>query len=237
MEHTDLFKYTEQFPEAFTNAETFDAFAAQLDGSKPGPGKLLQHIAAKYPGSWDASYRTIKKHGFTAKPLLLPEATKARDIFADVGLYPYQCGCYRHEVEYVRAGAAFVSGRRADRAAKDTGFDYFGRLGASYVRNGKPYISGGKQVLTAAKPTDAVKSVYSDAGAGEWNLASFEAITWEDGRTLITVRATNGFVERWLCILDPGETAFALLPERDRMAIAAEIEVERCQHAELVSES
>ncbi len=224
MEHKQLFDYCEAFPAEFAAADSFAAFAAALDGSKPGPGKLLQHIAAKYPGSYERAFQTIKAHGFTGRALLLPHARKAADIFAHVGLYPYETGgLYRHQLQYVQAGAAFVSGHRAK------GFDYFGRLGADYVRDGRPYISGGLQVLTAAKPTPAVIEAYGHGpGAGEWDLATFEAVRWEDGRTLITLQAVNGFGRDWLCILDAGESAFAMLSEHER----GEIEAERARKAE-----
>lgn len=218
MEHKDIFDYTERFPEAFAAAATFAEFAAALDGDKPGPGKLLQNIAAKYPGTWENNFQTIKAHGFTGRELILPHAKRAADLFADVSLYPYEYGIHRDQVQYVKAGAAFISALRAP------GFCYFGRLGASYVRNGKQYLSGGQQVLTGARPTQAVIDAYGNAGPGECDLATFEAIKWEDGRILVTARATNGFGVRWLAILQPGEIALALMSEHERGEIAAENE-------------
>lgn len=217
MDHADLVQYTKDFPDQFAAAETFAEFAASLDGGKPGAGRLLQHVSAKYPGAWESNYRTIKRYGFTACALLLPDATKAADIFAEVALYPYQTGgVYRHEVAYLRAGAAFISALSADK------FDYFGRLGASYVRNGRPYTSGGKEVLTAAKPTAAVVAAFGPCGFDEWDLATFEAIKRDDGRTLIVCRSRNGFAQRWLCFLDPGETALSLLSAQERDQISQE---------------
>lgn len=216
MELSDLWKYGEQFPNEWAAASTFAEFAAALDGSKPGPGKLLQHIAATCPDSWETGFQTLKIHGFMSRALALPHARKAADIFAHVGLYPCQTGVYRDQVQYVEAGAAFISGLRAP------GFDYFGRLGANYVRDGKPYISGGLQVLTAAKPTAAVIAACGNAGAGEWDLATFEAVRWADGRTLICTRSTNGFGTQWLCVLDAGESALSLLSEHERGEIQAE---------------
>lgn len=225
MEHIDLFKYSEQFPSEFAAADSFRAFANSLDGSKPGPGKLLQHIAETYPESWELSFQTIKEHGFTGGPLLLPHARTARELFSDVSLYPYATGAhYRDQIDYVRAGAAFVS------VLRSKGFAYFGRLGATYewspewLKRGEKIkrVSGGIQYVTAAKPTQAVIDAYGPCGAGEWDLATFEIVKRDDGRQLVVARANNGFGSRWLALLDPGETATALMSDHERGEIAAE---------------
>lgn len=223
MDHAELCAYTAQNPKEFAACETFNEFAAALDGSKPGVGRLLQHIAAKYPGQWDTNYRTIKRHGFTTRGLLLPDATKAADIFAHVALYPYESGIYRYQVPYVKAKAAFVHANRFNATSINDAFDYFGRLGASYVKNGKKHTSGGRQVITAAKPTQAVIDAYGDAGADDWDLSTFECVQWEDGRILVVARCHNGFGSHWLCILDAGETAIYLMAEDERSKIAKEI--------------
>jgi hypothetical protein len=227
MEYVDLFKYTEQFPAEFKAAATFHDFAFSLDASTPGKGRLLQHIAEAYPGTWEKAYQTIKEHGFTGGELALPHARKASDLFAEVSLYEYQTGGrYREQTNYVAAGAAFVSGvSRAD------GFAYFGRLGAKYewspewLARGEKIrkVSGGIQYLTAAKPTQAVIDAYGPCGAGDWDLATFEAVRRDDGRILIVARSHNGFGNRWLALLDAGETANALLGEHERGEIAAEM--------------
>lgn len=217
MEMHQLFAITERHPEQFAAAESFEAFARSLDASKPGDGRWLQHIAESYPGQWEPGFQTLKIHGFMNKPLYLPRARKASDIFAHVGLYPMALGgVYRCDIPYVVARAAFVSALRAP------GFDYFGRLGADYVRNGKPYIAGGQQMLTAAKPSRAVIDAYGDAGEGDWDLATFEAVRWGDGRTLIIAGTHNGFGRRWLAVLDAGETALSMLSEHELGEIEAE---------------
>jgi hypothetical protein len=224
MEMHDLWSYAERFPSQWAAAATFAEFAAALDGSKPGPGRLLQHIAATYPDSWENGFQTLKNHGFLSKPLLLPHACKAADIFADVSLYPFATGGrYRHENSYVEAGAAFISALRAP------GFAYFGRLGANYApRNGNPAVAGGLQVLTGAKPSPAVVAAYGKAGADDWDLATFEAVQWSDGRILVVARAHNGFGQRWLCLLDAGESALSMLSDHER----GEIEAEEARKAE-----
>lgn len=225
MEHVDLFKYSEQFPAEFASASTFAEFANKLDASKPGPGRLLQHIAATYPDSWELSFRTIKSHGFVGKALLLPEARKASDIFADVSLYPYGIGqTNRNDCPMVQAGAAFISALRA----KD--FAYFGRLGAKYewspewLKRGEKIrrISGGEQWLTGAKPTQAVIDAFGPVTADEWGLATFEIVKRDDGRLLVIARCRNGFGERWLALLDAGESALPMLGDHERGEIAAE---------------
>jgi hypothetical protein len=236
MENVDLFKYTEQFPAEFAAAKTFAEFAASLDGSKPGTGRLLQHIAAKYPDSWELYYRTIKAHGFVSRALAMPEAKSVRDIFASVSLYPYEIGGkFRSELQYVRAGAAFISGTRAK------GFDYFGRLGAIYEWSPKwlergdkvRSVRSGTQWLTGAVPThEVVKAYGAIAGPGEWELATFEAVRRNDGRILIIARSSNGFGNRWLALLDEGETALSMLDDHERGEIAAELEARRAAWGE-----
>lgn len=225
MEVSQLFRYTEQFPEAFANSATFADFAAALDGSKPGPGKLLQHIAERYPDSWEGAYQTFKAHGFLARPLAMPHARKVGDIFAGVDLYPYETGIFRGQVQYVRNGAAFISSLRAP------GFAYFGRLGATYewsprwLERGEKIrsVRGGTQWLTAATPSVAtVAAIGSVCGPGEWDLATFEVIRWQDGRQLVTTRSHNGFGARWLALLDAGESALSMLDDHERGEIEAE---------------
>lgn len=232
MEHVDLFRYSEQFAEQFAAANTFVEFAASLDANKPGPGRLLQSIAERYPDSWELSFQTIKEHGFTGGPLLFPKAHKVADIFADVKLYPYATGGKRRdEIDYVRDGYAFVS-----CVTRAKGFAYFGHLGARYdwsptwLERGEKVrrLQGGQYWLTAAKPTQAVVDAYgSGCGADEWDLATFEAVTREDGRTLIVARANNGFGSRWLALLDVGESALPMLSDHERGEIAAEYEAQR----------
>lgn len=237
MEHVDLIKYSEQFPAEFAAANSFAEFAASLDGSKPGPGRLLQHIAEKYGDAWDKSFRTIKAHGSSpSRALLMPEAKTVRDLFADVSLYPYETGGkYRDQIQYVRAGAAFISANRA------SGFAFFGRLGAVYewskewlARGDKVRsVRGGSQWLTAAIPTQATVDAFGAiAGPGEWELATFEAVEWNDGRILIVARCNNGFGQRWLALLQPGETALSMLDDHER----GEIEAERAREAEAYAE-
>jgi hypothetical protein len=224
MEHVDLFRYSEQFAEQFAAANTFAEFAASLDASKPGPGRLLQHIAEQYPDSWELSFRTIKAHGFVGRELLLREAKAVEDIFAAVSLYEYATGgMYRDQIPYVRDGFAFVSALRCED------FAYFGRLGAIYdwspdwLKRGEKIrrVHGGTQYLTAAKPTQAVIDAYGPAGAGEWDLATFEVIKHETN-LLVTVRANNGFGERWLAVLPLGSSALPMMGEHERGEIAAE---------------
>lgn len=224
MEPAAFFDYTERFPAEFAASATFADFAASLDASTPGPGRLLQHVATTYPEQWERYYRTIKTHGFVSRSLLLPEARKASDVFADVSLYPYQTGIYRDETAYLLAGAAFVSSTRA----KD--FVYFGRLGAKYewsrdwLARGERLgsVSGGVQWLTAAKPTAAVVEAFGPVSVEEWGLSTFEAVQWSDGRTLIIARCNNGFGVQWVAVLDKGETAFSMLGEHERGEIEAE---------------
>lgn len=225
MEYIDFHRYTEQFPEEFAAASSFVEFAKALDASRPGPGRLLQAIAEQYPGSWEPYFQTVKEHGFVLRPLLLPKARTVRDIFASVALYPSQNGVYRDEVNYVKAGAAYISAMRAP------GFDYADRLGATYewspkwLKRGEKICSirGGERWVTAAVPTEEVVATYgSGVGSGEWDLATFEVIRWEDGRHLVCVRSNNGFSSQWLAILDAGETALSMLSEAELSRIAAE---------------
>lgn len=230
MEHADLFNYTKLFPAEFAAADSFAAFAAALDGSQPGPGKLLQHIAAKYPGAWDNSFRTIKVHGFVGRPLLCPEARKAADLFAEVSLYPHATGGhYRHEEPHVQAGAAFISETHAK------GFAYFGPLGATYgwspehLARGSKIRSqrGGQNWLTGAKPTPAVVEAFGATGTDDWDLATFEVVRRDDGRQLVVARSHNGFGSRWLALLDAGETAVSMLSDHERGEIEAEMQRQR----------
>lgn len=222
MEMMDLAAYAEQYPEQFAKAETFSEFAQTLDSSKPGPGRLLQHVASKYPGTWDRAFRTIKRHGFQARELLLPDATKCADIFADVSLYPMnRGGHYRHACHYVAAGAAFISTIRA------ADFAYFGHLGARYSKNPKTgcgVIKGGEMYLTAAKPTNAVIEAFGPVGSNGWDLATFEVVRRSSGELLVTAHTHDGFGSRWLCILGAGETVIPMLSEHERGEIAAELE-------------
>jgi hypothetical protein len=223
MEHHDMYGHALAHPTEFAAANTFAEFAASLDASKPGSGRLLQHIAERYPDTWEASFQTVKHRPYVARALLLPHVTKASEIFADVSLYPYEIGGkYLHEYRRVQAGAAFISEHRAN------GFAYFGRLGATYewsprhsdkVRS----VRGGEQWLTAAKPTQAVIDAYAPCGAGEWDLSTFEAVRRDDGYILIIVRCNNGFGDRYLCLLDPDETAMSMLSEHERGEIEAEL--------------
>lgn len=224
MEISDLYEYTQRHPEQFAAANCFDQFAKALDGSKPGTGKLLQHIAAKYPGTWDNAFLTIKNHGYVGKALLLPHARKASDIFAAVKLFAGQGGVFRHELEHIKQGFAFVSALRS----KD--FEFFGYLDGVYdwspdwLARGEKLrrVAKGKHYGTYARPTKAVIDCFGDVGAEEWDLATFEAIQRDDGRILITVRCNNGFGTRWLALLDAGESALPLLSEKEREQIAAE---------------
>lgn len=231
MEHVDLFRYTEQFPQEFATADTFADFAAALDASKSGPGRLLQSIAERYPERWENAFQTIKHHGFTGRELLMPSAHKVADIFEAVKLYPMQRGgLYRDQVQHTRDGYAFVSALRAK------GFAYFGHLGARYdwspewLKRGEHIrrLQGGEHYLTGAKPTQAVIDAYgSGCGAGEWDLATFEAIQRDDGRILIVANAHNGFGSRWLALLDAGESALPMLTDHERGEIEAEHAAQR----------
>lgn len=228
MEPADLFKYTQQFSAEFAAADTFADFAASLDSSNPGPGRMLQHIADKYPGAWELCFQTFKTHGFVSKALLCPAARKVRDVFESVSLFPYETGGgFRHESQYVRAGAVFLSQTRCP------GFAYFGRLGATYewasdhLTRGEAIrsVRGGSQWLTAAVPAESVVSAYgSKPGPDDWSLATIEAVQWADGRILLIARAANHFGERWLALLDAGETALSMLSDHERGEIAAEQE-------------
>lgn len=233
MEVAQFFRFTEQFPAEFAAASTFAEFAASLDGSKPGPGRLLQHIVEKYgqDSYWSQYFRTIKAHGFVGKALAFPDAKSVRDIFTDVSLYPYETGgLTREQIQYVRAGAAFISDTRAK------GFAYFGRLGATYewssrwLEKGEKVrsVRGGTQWLTAAIPTHAtVKAYGAIAGPGEWELATFEIVRRDDGRQLVVARSTNGFGNTWLALLDAGETALSMLDDHERGEIEAEMQRQR----------
>lgn len=226
MEMNDLHGYAQQNAEAFAASDTFAAFAAALDGSKPGPGKLLQSIEARYPGQWERGYQTLKTHGFLSRALLLPTARKASDVFKSVSLYPFGAGGrYREETPYVAAGACFVSEGRA------RGFAYFGKLGARYawspewLKRGEKirYVSGGQDWLTGAVPSDALVAAYgAGPGADDWDMATIEAIRWSDGRILITVNCHNGFGSRWVALLDANESVLPMLSDHERGEIEAE---------------
>lgn len=224
MEISDLAKYSEQFADEFARATTFHEFAFSLDASKAGAGRLLQHIATKYPDSWESSFQTLKHHGFMMRQLLMPAAHKATDLFEAATLFPFQSGGIRREdVNHLAAGHAFVSALRAPN------FCYFGHLSATYQRIHKGRltrrISGGQMYLTGAKPKPEVVNAYgADVGAGEWNISTFEAITRDDGRILITINCNNGFGHRWLALLDAGETLLSLMGGHERGEIEAEIE-------------
>lgn len=237
METVDLFRHTETHAAEFAASDTFAAFAAALDGSKPGTGKLLQHIAVTYPGTWEATYATFKAHGFVGKALLMPHARKVSDLFDDVSLYAYTMGGRtRAETSYVRNGAGFVSHNRAK------GFGYFGRLGATYqwapehlARGAKVRsVRGGEQWLTGATPNAAVIAAYgAPAGPEDWDISTFEAIRWSDGRILVTVNCHNGFGTRWLAVLDADQSALSMLDDHER----GEIEAERARQAEAWGEA
>lgn len=220
MEMIDLYNYTQQHEKQFTSAETFADFANSLDASAPGAGRWLQHVNKTYPGSWERAYRTIKRHGFQSRELLLPDATRVSDIFESAKLYPSGgAGGFRRETPYVADGAAFVSALRAP------GFCFSGHLGAEYTKGrfGHGCISGGEWYLTGAKPTQAVVDVYGGCGSGEWDLATFEIVKREGGELLVVVNSHNGFGSRWLCILDAGESCFPLFTAKERETIKAEL--------------
>jgi len=225
MEPVDFFKITEKFPAEFAAAKSFAEFAASLDASKPGPGRVLQHIAERYGDEAYMStyFHTVKAHGFVSRALSLPNVKTVAELFESVSLLPYSIGGDSCEI----AGMVFVSGLRAK------GFDYFGHLGATYdwspkwlERNPPEYIrrvSKPNQFLTGAKPSAALVEAWGSYGNDrEWSLATVEAIRWEDGRTLICGRSRNGFGTQWLALLNPGETAVSMLSDHERGEIEAE---------------
>lgn len=229
MEPAQFYGITERHAAEFAASATLAEFAASLDASKPGDGRVLQHIVATYPdGYWTSYYETIKAHGcFVSHALLMPHARKVTDLFESVMLAQSVNGCYRHEVPYVRDGYAFVSAMRAK------GFAYFGYLGATYgyskdwLKRGErlPAIlnSGSGNWLTAAKPNAAFIKAYGyAAGSGDYNLATIEAVQWSDGRILILARDNLGFSSRWIAILDAGESAMSMLSEHELGEIAHE---------------
>lgn len=222
MNTADFYRATEQFPQEYASAATFAEFAASLDASKPGIGRLLQHIAAKYPESWEAYFATIKTHGrFLSRSLVMPHARKVTDIWESVGLFPMTGGCARRDVPHVAAGHAFVSGTRAP------GFAYFGYLGAKYgfSANGTRAIlrTGNGNWLTAAKPNESLRKAHIAAGPGEYETATYEAIRQNDGRILICSRDNLGIGSGdWIALLDAGQTALSMLSEHELGEIAAE---------------
>lgn len=160
-----------------------------------------------------------------SRALVMPHAKTVRELFADVSLYPYQMGGYRSDTEYVKAGACFVMGSRAK------GFQFFGRLGATYewskewLARGEKLrsVRGGNQWLTAAKPTqELVKAYGAKPGSDDWDLSTFEVVDWADGRRLVIGRCHNGFGVRWIALLNAEETALSMLGDHERGEIEAE---------------
>lgn len=223
---TTLHGITTRHPEAFARCDNLREFAYSLDASKPGDGRLLQHVADKYPDYWDRMYRTFKAHGFMTKALAMPEARKARDVFASVSLYPRDgAGKTRNECSLAKAGAAFISTTRAKN------FAFSDHLGASYGWSARfapgevraILKTGNGMWLTGAVATpEALAALGAKHGSGDYDLATFEAVQWEDGRILLTARDHLGYGDTWVALLDPGETTLAMLSDHERGEIAAE---------------
>lgn len=228
MEYVDLFRATERHPREFAESATLREFAYSLNGSKPGTGRLLQHISDNYGESWELYYRTIKNHGFVNRPLLLPDARKVSDLLESCTLLGTENGRYLHETQPAIRKLAFIFATRAK------GFAYSGHLGAVYGWS-KSWLARGERLrailrsngyyATYGKPTAALVEAYgADAGAGDWNLSTLEAVQWDDGRILIVANCNNGFGRQWVAVLDAGENTLSLLGEHERGEVEADKE-------------
>lgn len=227
MNASDFFCICERHPEQFAKHETLAAFAASLDASKPGEGKVMQWLVERYPdGYWPGYYTTIKNHGFMSKALAMPHARKVTDIFESVMLAQSVNGVYRDQIPYKALGYAFVS------ALRNPDFAYFGYLGAKYGWS-KDWLKRGERLrailrtngnnwLTVAKPNAALRAIVGPAGPGDFQTATYEAIKRPDGRILITERDNTGIGTRWIALLDVGESCLSMLSEHELGEIKAE---------------
>lgn len=225
----DILRYTVQFPKEFEVADSLRDFALAVSGGdldKPGPGKLLAHLADAND-YWDLYWRTIKAHGSMSKALAFPEAKSIGDIFESAWLAPFLSGGRTAQEDIThRNGGVFIS------CMRDKDFAFFGTLGGIYewsprwLERGENVRSqrSGQSWLTYGKPTAAALKNWgaSEAEDLEWGLSAIEAVKWDDGRRLIIGRSRNGFMTRWLAVLPPDQTAMSLLGEHELGEIAAE---------------
>lgn len=230
MNESEFYGIIERHAEQFAASATLAQFAASLDASKPGDGKVLQWLVAKYPdGYWKQYFATVKAHGFLSKALLMPDARKVTDLFESVMLAPMSGGIARGRIPYKAQGYAFVSDSRAK------GFAYFGYLGAKYGFSANEWHrkagrrvrailrTNGPNWLTAAKPSAAMVAAVGVAGPGDWQSATYEAIQHSNGKILICERDNIGIGSgRWVALLDAGESALSMLGEHELGEIAAE---------------
>lgn len=221
-------------------AERFDSFAEWAAGSGLPPA-LGAYYIEKAPGSWWVeAFRTFKALnarglGYIAKPLALPEARTAADVFDAARYLPTPPGgLYRDEAERLVARQAKGDGFRFLSSSRGA-FAPCGQVGGKrdwspdWLARGEKLrrIMGSSFYATYAKPNAAVIAYWRDTmtdhpDRGDFGLGGFEAVDRGEGGVLIIGRATGGIGARWLALLDPGATIGPLLPPEDLELIARE---------------
>ena len=212
----EIWQAMQSFPEQAKRSETLSEFAGNVGGIDVAKGKWLCYIAERNEDYWNRTFQTFKRCGYVAKTLAFPNARKVEDVFERVDLAEHKPGYSRYP------GTCFL-GCVGSRAPKD--FGWFGRLGASYVRAGRPYLSGGAQYSTQAKWAPAVLEWWrANVGpiAGDYGPTNCEVIDWGERGILIAATFSTILGSRWIAILDKGQSALNMLSEHERGEIRAE---------------
>lgn len=174
-----------------------------------------------------------KEHGNPcSKPVLFPHIHKARELFESVRLEDY--GSNQDSQHYLKpypnGGGMFISGLRAKGFAP-----FFNSGGDSYIKvrkSGEFFCFGirGKyqRRLTVAKLRKELESdVFgSFIEPQEETRVSLEAVRHSNDKTLIICRHGEYLWNRYIAYLDPGESAFDMLPDQDKAEYAAYLERE-----------
>lgn len=197
------------------------------------PGQLGPYYAEKV-GTWaEDTFRTFKAlraRGvqFIGKSLAVPEARTMADLFEAAALVPQQEGgrTYRESLAHVTReaggeGFIYMGGSRSKCAPSV----YIGGR-RRWSDNGHRWRNG-KYTSIYAKPVAEVWRWWGGNVHDMFNreddfaLAGFEFVERDDG-ILAIARTRCGIGERWIALLDKGETLVSLLSAADQLKITAE---------------
>ena len=201
----------EQNPEKARQAETYHEF---LDSIAP-MGQIYRDT------EWmNRAWQTFKRLGFlTYQVLQFPMATKISDIFQSARLLEHG------KTERAKSqNEFFISGWNSNECC----LSFHGGGKRSTKADGTRQHFGAKFYLTYAVPQPSVRGDSRTEMCGlpfEWRL-SFEETHREDG-VLIVLNCGKIIGNRWIALLDKGETPASLYSEADRAFITAEREADR----------
>lgn len=218
----------QKFPVEFEASATVEVFASRLP--HPGDGAVIAHYAAR-PGSWTHQlFRTAKAHGLEKCPhryLSMPEAKTVADLIEDVRMFPMLTGGRTaDELRRHVGGRVYLSGRRDEIPSGHFGGRY--EWSADWLKRGdlvRAHMGAVQYWSSYGRPVPALLAAYGEDGRTdyEWRMGCLEFIRWDDGRTLVTARANNGFASQWVAVLDVGAADVeSMIPQEQRDFLATE---------------